>query len=50
MIGCIACKDEVDKEILRLLFEAGTPGMLPNALAQKLERFKITRHQKVEEF
>ena len=45
LIARIACEDEIDREILQLLFEAGTPGMLPNALAQKLERFKITRHQ-----
>src|SRR4030066_103512 len=45
LIERIACEDEVDLEILRLLFEAGSPGMLPNDLAGKLERFKITRHQ-----
>ncbi len=41
----IACKDEVDQEILQLLFEAGSPGLLPKDLAVKLERFKIKRFQ-----
>ena len=45
LIERIACEDEVDKEILRLLFEAGSPGLLPKELAIKLERFKVTRHQ-----
>jgi hypothetical protein len=45
LIVRIACEDEIDQEILQSLYEAGSPGMLPNALAQKLERFKITRHQ-----
>jgi hypothetical protein len=40
----IACKDEVDKEILQALFEAGSPGLLPKDIAMKLTRFKITRH------
>jgi len=40
-----ACQDEVDKEILNLLFEAGSPGSLPKDLAVRLERFKVTRHQ-----
>jgi hypothetical protein len=33
------------REIFRLLFEAGTPGLLPKDLAVKLEEFKVTRHQ-----
>ena len=44
LIERIVCKDEVDQEILRLLFEAGSPGLLPKDLATKLERFKVTRH------
>jgi hypothetical protein len=28
-----------------LLFEAGSPGLLPKDLAFKLERFKVARHQ-----
>jgi hypothetical protein len=39
------CNDEVDREILRLLFEAGNPGMLPKDVATKLERFKTRRFQ-----
>jgi hypothetical protein len=45
MIEKVACVDEVDREILRLLFEAGSPGLLPKDLATKLVRFKVTRHQ-----
>jgi hypothetical protein len=45
LIERVACHDEVDREILNLLFEAGSPGLLPKDLATKLERFKITRHQ-----
>jgi hypothetical protein len=41
----IACQDEVDREILSLLFEAGSIGLLPKELTITLERFKITRHQ-----
>ena len=28
-----------------MLFEAGSPGMLPKDLAVRLERFRVTRHQ-----
>lgn len=45
LIERIACQDEVDREILRLLFEAGSLGLLPKDLALKLERFKVARHQ-----
>ena len=45
LIERAACKDEIDREILQLLFEAGSLGLLPKDLAVKLERFKITRHQ-----
>ena len=45
LIESVACTDEVDKEILRLLFEAGSSGLLPKDLAAKLEAFKVTRHQ-----
>jgi len=45
LIERIACEDEVDRELLRLLFEAGSPGLLPKDLAAKLERFKVTRHK-----
>lgn len=39
-----SCGDEIDKEILQALFEAGSPGLLPKDIAVKLARFKITRH------
>ncbi len=39
------CVDEVDREIVRLLFEAGDCGLLPRVIAQRLERFKVTRFQ-----
>jgi len=45
LIERVACEDEVDREILGLLFEAGSSGLLPKDLAVKLERFKVTRHQ-----
>ena len=45
LIERVACEDEVDREILRLLFEAGSPGLLPRDLAIKLASYKITRHQ-----
>jgi hypothetical protein len=41
----VVCYDEVDREILQLLFEVGSPGLLPKELSAKLERFKVTRHQ-----
>jgi len=45
LIDRVACSDEIDREILNLLFEAGGPGLLPKDLQAKLERFKVTRHQ-----
>lgn len=45
LIVRVACNDEVDTEILQLLFEAGNLGLLPKDLASKLERFEVTRHQ-----
>ncbi len=45
LIERVACTDEVDRELLQLLFEAGSHGLLPKDLAVRLERFKITRHQ-----
>ncbi len=45
LIERVACQDEIDKEILNLLFEAGSRGSLPKDLVVRLERFKITRHQ-----
>jgi len=45
LIERVACRDEVDKEILQALFEAGSPGLLPRDLATKLNAFRVTRHQ-----
>ena len=45
LIERVACEDEVDRGILRLLFESGSPGLLPKDLAVKLVQFKATRHQ-----
>ena len=45
MIMRVACLDEVDREILHVLFEAGSPGVLPKDVATKLARFEVTRHQ-----
>jgi hypothetical protein len=45
LIERVSCENEVDKEILRILFEVGSPGLLPKDLAAKLSRFKIVRHQ-----
>ena len=45
LIERMACEDEVDREILRLLFEAGSPGLLPKDLVIKLGWFKVARHQ-----
>jgi len=45
LIERVTCQDEVDREILQLLFEAGNSGLLPKDLQIQLERFKVTRHQ-----
>ncbi len=45
LIERIACEDDVDREILQLLFEAGSPGLLPKELAAKLGQYKVMRHQ-----
>src|SRR3990170_4592576 len=45
MIERVACLDEVDREILQVLFEAGGSDLLPKDLAAKLERFKVTCNQ-----
>src|SRR5665647_150696 len=45
LIERVACEDEVDREILRLLFEAGSRGLLPKDLAAKLARFNVQRFQ-----
>jgi hypothetical protein len=45
MIQKLACIDEVDMELLELLYEAGNAGMLPKDLAAHLGRFRVKRHQ-----
>jgi len=45
MVQRIACVDEVDILILEYLYEAGSPGLLPKGLAEKLSEFKVRRHQ-----
>jgi hypothetical protein len=45
LIEKLACKDDVDREILQVLFEAGAPGMLPKDTAAKLANYKVVRHQ-----
>jgi len=45
LIEQVACRDEIDREILRLLFEVGSFGLLPKDLAVKLSEFRVTRHQ-----
>lgn len=45
LIERITCQDEIDREILRILYETGSLGLLPKDLAIKLEQFKVTRHQ-----
>jgi hypothetical protein len=41
----IACLDEVDSEILELIYESGGQGILPKDLAARLSQFKLKRHQ-----
>ena len=41
----LACEDELDRETLQMLYEAGSPGLLPKDVAIKLEKINITRHQ-----
>ncbi len=45
LIERMACRDEIDREVLQLLYEAGSPGLLPKDMQDKLEKFKVTRHQ-----
>jgi hypothetical protein len=37
------CADEIDREIVRLVFEAGDSGLLPRVIAEKLAGFGVTR-------
>ncbi len=45
LVERVACRDEVDRDILQILFEAGSSGLLPKEVAVKLEKFKVNRHQ-----
>ncbi len=45
MIQKIACVDEVDCEILELVYESGGQGILPKDLASRLSQFRLKRHQ-----
>lgn len=45
LIERVACEDEVDREVLHLLFETGSLGLLPKDLVAKFERFKVARRQ-----
>jgi hypothetical protein len=36
LIEHVACEDEVDREILQVLFEAGSPNLLPKDVATRL--------------
>jgi hypothetical protein len=40
----LACEDEIDREILQVLYEAGSPGLLPKDAATKLVKYRINRH------
>ena len=41
----MAFRDEIDQEILRLLYKAGSTDLLPKDLQVRLEEFKVTRYQ-----
>ena len=45
LIEKFACSDDVDREILQILFEAGSSGMLPKDMSAKLANYKVVRHQ-----
>jgi hypothetical protein len=45
LIERIACKGEVDCEIIQMLLEGGNTGLLPKDLQVKLVLFAVTRHQ-----
>ncbi len=45
LIERIVCQDQVDQEILGLLYEAGSTGLLPKDLQERLKQFRVTRHQ-----
>jgi len=41
----IACRDEVDQEILELLFQNQPDGLFPKDVAARLQQFKLNRFQ-----
>jgi hypothetical protein len=41
----IACRDEVDVEILQLLFQSQPTGLFPSEVAQLLSQYKLNRFQ-----
>ena len=41
----IACRDEVDQEILDLLFQNQPDGLFPRDVAARLQQFKLNRFQ-----
>jgi hypothetical protein len=45
MIQRIACGDEVDVEILEILHEAGSRGMLPKDVSARLGSYGVRRQQ-----
>jgi hypothetical protein len=45
LVERVACKDQVDREIIQALFEAGSQDALPKDLAVGLHSFKVTRDQ-----
>jgi len=45
LIEQVAFRDEIDQEILRLLYKAGSTDLLPKDLQVRLEEFKVTRYQ-----
>ncbi|NLB75865.1 MAG: hypothetical protein GX799_05280 [Crenarchaeota archaeon] len=38
-------KPLIEREILQLLYKAGSAGLLPKAMQARLERFKVSRYQ-----
>jgi hypothetical protein len=45
LIERVICLDEINQEILQLLFEAGGTGLLPKDLQSWLERYRVCRYQ-----
>jgi hypothetical protein len=45
LIEKICCSDEVEREILQLLLEAGDGGLLPKELAARLAGYRVQRNQ-----